>query len=121
MAIRAWASRLSTGLAVGVAIALLLAGLALALVNERQTRAQKLREVTVQAEILAGSVAGALAFDDPLTAQEYVGALRANRDVEAVGVYDARGRVAAGFSKDAGELPAQVPAIGPPRFEGDDL
>ena len=90
-----------------VAAALVLAGLAMAVLNERQVRAQQLRGVTVQAEILAGSVAAALAFDDRATLQEYVGALRANREVAAVGVYDAEGRLTAGYANPgAGKLPA---------------
>jgi PAS domain S-box-containing protein len=89
----------------------------MAIVNEQQVKTQKLREVAVQAEILAGSVAGALAFDDHAAAQEYVGALRANRDVEAVGVYDAKGQFTAGFSHPGSPLPA-TNALGPPTFEG---
>jgi len=105
------------GLALAVAAALVLTGLAMAVFNERQMRAQQLREVTVQAEILAGSVAAALAFDDRSTAQEYVGALRANREVEAVGVYDAAGRLAAGYANPgAGPLPA-TNQVRPPSFD----
>jgi two-component sensor histidine kinase len=107
-------------LAVVAAMALLLAGLAMAVFNEQQVRLQKLREVTVEAEILAGSVTGALAFDDMATAKEYVEAMRANSEVESVGVYDLRGRLAVGFAKEAGELPA-ASSVGPPRFAGDDL
>jgi len=102
---------------VAMAAALLLAGLGLAFVNEGQAKAQKLREVAVQAEILAGSVSGALAFDDQQAAQEYVGALRANRDVEAVGVYDAAGKLAAGYSRPNSPLP-QVNTVRPPVFDG---
>ena len=112
-----WTRAWTRGVALAVAAALLLAGLAMAVVNERQVRAQQLREVTVQAEILAGSVAAALAFDDPTTAQEYVGALRANREVEAVGVYDAAGRLTSGYaSPGAGKLPA-TSRVRPPAFD----
>jgi PAS domain S-box-containing protein len=112
--------KLSPVLAVGAAIALLVAGLSMALINEQQVRAQKLREVTVQAEILAGSVAGALAFDDAATAREYVAAMRANREVESVGVYGVGGDMVAGFAKEKGELPAGR-NLGRSRFEGQDL
>jgi len=115
---RSWTlRRLTPALTVVVATALLLAGLAMAIFNEQQVRAQKLREVSVQAEILAGSVAGALAFDDHNAAREYAGALRANHDVEAVGVYDATGRLAAGYALPGSQLP-QTNKVGPPVFDG---
>lgn len=104
-------------LAVAVAVAVLLAGMSMAIVNEHQVKAQKLREVGVQAEILAGSVAAALAFDDRATAREYVGALRANRDVEAVGVYDTAGRLAAGYARIGSRLP-ETNDVQPPTFDG---
>ncbi|HEX7885357.1 MAG TPA: HWE histidine kinase domain-containing protein [Phenylobacterium sp.] len=109
--------KLAPTIAAVVAVALLLAGLGLAIANEHQVRAQKLREATVQAEILAGSVAGALAFDDHATAGEYVGALRANRDVEAVGVYDTRGQLAAGYA-EPGSRPPATNRVSRPAFEG---
>src|SRR5204863_6073678 len=64
--LRPWA--VSPRLAVGLAVGLLLASLSIAAYTERLANAQKLREVGVQAEILAGSVAGALAFDDAAVA-----------------------------------------------------
>lgn len=109
-------ARLTPPLAAAVAVGLLLAGLAMAIANENQVRTQKLQEARVQAEILAGSVAGALAFDDHNTAAEYVRALRANREVEAVGVYDAQGRLAAGYAKPGSEPPTFSRA--PPAFHG---
>ena len=115
---KTWTPRsLTPGITVAVAAALLLAGLSMAILNERQVKAQKLREVGVQAEILSGSVAGALAFDDHATAAEYVGALRASRDVEAVGVYDAKGRLAAGYARPGSQLPP-VNKVQPPAFDG---
>jgi len=109
--------RLGPTMTVIVALALLLAGLSMAILNERQVKVQKLREVGVQAEILSGSVAGALAFDDRAAAAEYVGALRANRDVEAVGVYDAQGKLAAGYARPGSRLP-QTNRVEPAAFDG---
>ncbi len=94
------------GLMIAVAVGLLLAGLSMGLYNEHVASAQKLRAVTVQAEILSGSVAAALSFDDRAALREYVAALQANRDVEAVGVYDAGGRLVAGYSRSGSALPA---------------
>lgn len=113
---RRWIRSWTRVLALTMAAALVLTGLAMAVFNERQVRTQQLREVTVQAEILAGSVAAALAFDDRATAQEYVGALRANHEMEAVGVYDAAGRLAAGYAgPGAGGLPS-TNQVRPPSF-----
>ena len=108
---RSWASwKLSPAVAIAIAAGLLLAGLSIAAYNEHLAAAQRLREVTVQADILSGSVAGALAFDDRGAAKEYVGALRANRDVQAAGVYDMQGRLVAGYAKPGASLPANVQA-----------
>jgi signal transduction histidine kinase len=109
--------RLTPRLALGLAIALVLAGLALAVYTERQGREQKVREVAVQADILAGSVAAALAFDDRKTAQEYVDALRVNREVEAAGVYDLQGQLVAGYARNGVKLPDNI-AGRPIRVEG---
>src|SRR5690349_1882995 len=107
--------RVTAGITAAVTIALMIAGVSMAIFNEHQVRSQKVRETVVQAEILASSVAGALAFDDQNTAQEYVTAMHANREAEAVGVYDGQGRLVAGFSKEKSELPsASKPA--PPFF-----
>ena len=88
-----------------IAVGLLLAGFSMAIYNEHLAAEQRLREVTVQAGILSGSVTAALDFDDRAAAREYVDALHANADIEAVGVYDAAGRLVAGFSKPGAELP----------------
>ena len=58
--------------AIGVAVGLLVVGLSMAVYNENLSKAEKLRDVTVQADILSGSVSAALAFDDTQLAREYV-------------------------------------------------
>ena len=103
-----------------IALALIVSGLTLAAFNEQQVRAQKQREVSVTAQILAASVAGALAFDDEATLREYVDAQRANSDIEAVGVYDAKGRLTASYARQGVKIPARNRLDGP-RFEGGDL
>ena len=116
-----WMSwRLKPVAGVAIAAGLLLAGLSMALYNEHLAAQQRLREVTVQAGILAGSVAAALDFDDRAAAHEYVDALHANPDVEAAGAYDAAGRLVAGFAKPGAELPANARA-GPAASAGRDL
>ena len=113
--------RLTAGVTAAVTIALMIAGVSMAIFNEHQVRSQKVRETVVQAEILASSVAGALAFDDRNTAQEYVTAMHANREAEAVGVYDGEGRLVAGFSKERVTLPSASRELTPPYFAGEDL
>ncbi|MDP3853060.1 sensor histidine kinase [Phenylobacterium sp.] len=118
---RAWKQwKPGPGIVIALAISLVLAGLSMAVYNEHLAGGQKLRAVTVQAEILSGSVAAALAFDDRAAAGEHVAALGANRDVEAVGVYDLQGRLVAGYSRAGSALPA-TNRVGPPSFEGDRL
>jgi len=96
------------GLAVAGALALVAAGLMMGLYNERAFRAQKAREVAVQAQILAASVTAALAFDDRKVAQEYVEALSANPEVEAAGVYDTQGRRLASYARPGAPPPPAV-------------
>ena len=107
-------------ISIAVALSLVLVGLGMAVYNEQMSNAQKLRDVSVQAHILAGAVAAPLAFDDRDTTREYVNALQANPDVEAAGVYQLGGRLEAGFVRSGGALPA-VSQFAPPRFEGDHL
>jgi signal transduction histidine kinase/ActR/RegA family two-component response regulator len=97
---------LSSTLAVGVAATLLVLSLGLGIYNARAGRAEGARQAQVQADILAASVAGALAFEDRTATQEYVNALRVNPAVEAAGAYDGQGRLAAGFQRAGPPLPA---------------
>jgi signal transduction histidine kinase len=106
------------GLALVGALALVAVGLMMGLYNEQTYRAQKTREVAVQAQILAASVTAALAFDDRKVAQEYVEALSANPEVEAVGVYDTQGSLLAGYAR-TGAAPAPRTVAKTPRL-GDD-
>lgn len=118
--LRGWKRRnLPPWMAVAMAVGLILAGLGMAAYNEKLGGAQKQHAVTVQAQILSGSIAAALAFDDRATVREYIGALKANPDIEAVGVYDAQGAMVAGYASGA-RLPA-VNAVGPAIGDDDHL
>ncbi len=75
----------------------------LAVYAESQHQSQIVQAARVQARILADSVSAALAFNDSEAIQEYTSALRANPDIEAVGVYDDKGRLVAQF----GAAPAE--------------
>lgn len=118
--LRGWRGRrLPPWMTVVAAVGLILAGLSLALYNERQGAAQKQRAVMVQAQILSGSIAAALAFDDRLTVREYIDALQANPDIETVGVYDSQGSLVAGYA-GGGYLPP-TSAVRAPLSDGDHL
>ncbi len=100
-------------LTVVVAVGLILAGLGMAAYNEEQGKAQRLRNVSVQAAILAGSVEAPLSFNDYDAAHGYVAALHANPSVEAAGVYDAGGWLVAGYSRPGSSPPLRSRAAAP--------
>jgi signal transduction histidine kinase len=81
-----------------VAVLLLCGGL-LAGSNEHAAKLDKTRATTIQADILAGSVSAALAFDDRSAAKAYVDALQADPQMLAAAVYDSRNTLFAGFHR----------------------
>jgi signal transduction histidine kinase len=95
--------------AMAIAIALLVAGTLISLLNERLYIAQKEHELDVQAHILAASVTAALAFDDQRTAQEYVNAMYANPEIEIASIYDKQGRLIASFDRTMEPSPPLLP------------
>jgi signal transduction histidine kinase/CheY-like chemotaxis protein len=105
------------GGAIVVAAALLIASLLLALHNEDVARRQHIQQLTVQADILAGSVAAALAFDDRIAAQEYIDALHANPEIDAAGAYGLDGQLVAGFAVPDHQLP-RINRLQPPHMAG---
>jgi two-component sensor histidine kinase len=104
--------RFTPAIALSAAVVLLLAGVVMAVFYERNYKEQKIREVSVQAEILASTVAAALTFNDAEAAQEYVSALRANQDVRAAAVYDESNRLFAGYARPGErEPPAELDSL----------
>ena len=99
-----------------LAVGLILAALGIAAYNETSSNAQRLRNANVQAAILAGSVEAALAFDDVEAAQGYLGALHANPNIDAAGVYGANGILLAGYSRP-GSFPPPTNRVGPPAIQ----
>ncbi len=87
---------------------LLIAGILLGLVSERNYRAQKVSELGVQAQILGTTVMAALIFDDAAAAQDSVDALRANPEIEVAVVYDENGALFAGFALDDFSMPSSL-------------
>jgi signal transduction histidine kinase len=104
--------RLMPTVAVTAAVTLVLAGLVMAYYNERSYEQQKIKEVGVQAEILASSVSAALAFSDRNAAQEYLSALAADPELLAAAVYASDGALFASYSRDRAQpLQAAPPQI----------
>jgi signal transduction histidine kinase/CheY-like chemotaxis protein len=91
---------------IAIVALLLLAGIGIIIQNEAAYRDLQEQEVRVQAEILAESVEAALDFNDPQAAQDAVEAIRVNRQVRSVGVYDAAGALIAGYGRDGDAPPA---------------
>ena len=86
---------------------LLLTGIAVIFQNEAAYRDLQQQEARVQAEILAASVTAALDFGDAQAAQEAVEAIRVNRQVRTIGIYDSSGRLVAGYGRDGAEPPPE--------------
>jgi signal transduction histidine kinase/ActR/RegA family two-component response regulator len=84
---------------------LLLAGIGIILQSEAAYRDVQAQDVQVQADVLAVSVAAALDFADREAAQQAVDAIRVNRQVRAIGVYDQEGALIAGYGRDAAGPP----------------
>ncbi|HYC97064.1 ATP-binding protein [Brevundimonas sp.] len=103
-------------------LVLLIAGVAIAVLNERALRVQTAREAGAQADLLASAVSGALAFDDREAAQDYVEAVQINPSVLAAAVYDEDHRLVASFVRD-GEAasPTVAPGDRATVFENDRL
>ena len=102
--------RLMPVVAVTAAVALVLAGLLMAYYNERSYQEQKVKDVGIRAEILASSVAAALAFDDRDAAQEYLSALAADPELLIAAVYAQDGSLFASYARSRRQPPASAPA-----------
>ncbi|HYD24138.1 MAG TPA: ATP-binding protein [Croceibacterium sp.] len=91
-----------------LALLLLTSSLVLGWQRERAAIGEEARGAGSQAELLAGSLAGALAFDDLVTTREQLDALKLDPDIQAAGVYGADGTFVAGFAKRGDPLPRTV-------------
>jgi signal transduction histidine kinase/CheY-like chemotaxis protein len=107
--------------ALGAAVALLVAGLILAIANEHAYQTQKIDEVTVEGRLLSVLVTGALDFNDRAAAREYLDALKANPEAQAGAVYDVHGALFASYLRHrAPPLPETPPPPGA-YFDGNRL
>jgi len=89
---------------------LLLVGTVAMVYQFRAGSAERLRQVTAQANTLAASVTAAVAFDDRTAAREYVHALMLDPRLDAVAVYDEPGHLLAGDQRSGSA--AIVPSFG---------
>jgi signal transduction histidine kinase len=110
--------RFNRPFALGAALLLLLAGIGIGIASESAYRAQKLREIGIQAAIVAESVTAPLMFDDDAGALDLANALAANPQVDAVAIYTTSGALLASYSRDTqAPLPSTI-ATAAPRFSG---
>jgi len=97
--------------AIMASVALLLLVGTFAMVYQfRAASAERLRQLTAQANTLAASVTAAVSFDDRIAAREYVRALMLDPRLDAVAVYDDSGRLIAGDERMGS--PAIAPVSG---------
>jgi signal transduction histidine kinase/ActR/RegA family two-component response regulator len=108
-------------LVLGLAIALIGSGIAMAVYNEHENQAQRVRAVRVQADILAASVTAALTFDGQANAQEYVNALGSNPEIETVRVYDAQNHIFAAYNRAAHAVGGHIVVVRPVTENGQHL
>jgi signal transduction histidine kinase len=87
---------------------LLLAGIGIILQSEAAYREFQAQEARVQSEILAASVIAPLDFDDRAAAQGAVDAMRVNRQIRMIGVYDESGALMAAYGRDNSRPPARL-------------
>jgi signal transduction histidine kinase/ActR/RegA family two-component response regulator len=111
--------KLFPGIALAVAVGILIAGVVMAVYSERSYKEQQIKDVSVHAQILASTVTAALVFDDQAATEEYVNALRANPEILSAAVYNSRGALVASYSR-AEPVPERV-KIQPPYFVKDRL
>jgi signal transduction histidine kinase len=111
--------RTTPAVALAIALALILGGVAVAIVGEHNYRQQKADELRVQTNILAATVTAAVAFGDHEAAQEYVDALQANPEIRAAVIYGPDGSPFVAYLRP-GATPApahlaigQAPGSGP--------
>ncbi|WP_235537521.1 ATP-binding protein [Sphingomonas sp. Root1294] len=103
-----------------IAVALMTAALGLAIQNDRYGKAERLRQASVQAQILASSLAAPLAFDDDEATREYLNAFRNDPTIQAAAAYDTNGHLVAGFAQPGTTLPT-VGRLSAPSLQGRDL
>ncbi len=104
------------------AAALLLSGLGITISDSLLYRASLQRDMNVLAQIIADNTTAALAFDDPRSAAETLGALHARTHLLAACVYRQDGTVLAGYERADSSIKCPPPAAqNESRFDNDGL
>jgi diguanylate cyclase (GGDEF)-like protein/PAS domain S-box-containing protein len=101
-------------------VALLLACAAFLVYDRAAQRETMQQELNVLAQVVADRSTASLAFEDPITAEESLGALRARRSIVSAYIYDKDGKLFARYARtdaDAGAVPP-APLGAEARFEG---
>jgi signal transduction histidine kinase len=108
-------TRILPAIALLTAGILMMAGAVTVYFQDNAYRKERSEELRVQGEVLASGVMAALVFNDDRAAQEYADAMRANPEIEAVGIYPLKGSAVAGFVRAGAPLPDHV-ALFPPTY-----
>jgi signal transduction histidine kinase len=98
------------------AVFLVLAGIALAINQERLSEREQARQITSQANVFAASVAAAVYFGDRTAEREYIEAMRGNQDIEGAAIYDTRGRRIAYYRRGEADVLGEHLSDVPPGF-----
>lgn len=98
---------------VAIVALLVLAGIGALLQNEAGYRDRHVEEARIEAEVLAAGVAGALDAGDAAASGRAVDAIRVNRRLRSVAVYDRAGDLVAGFRRDGAGPPRRLVAHAP--------
>jgi signal transduction histidine kinase/CheY-like chemotaxis protein len=93
---------------------LLLLGVLVVTLADRDYRQQQTQRAEIRARILAGSAAAAVDFRDLEAAREAVTPFGADPQARAVGVYDEQSQLLTGFSRKGVDLPRRFSAAEPP-------
>lgn len=103
--------------------ALLMSAAGLLLYELRSYHSAWTDDLRTQADLVAGSVGSALAFDDPKAAIESLAALKLRQQIQSAAVYGNDGRLFASFTHPGAQAAAPPHRPGPdgPHFEGQEL
>ena len=80
-------------------VALLLAGIGLAIYEQASLRRDMGRDFSILADIFDDNVASGLAFNDPASIEQTLKTLGAHRRIVAAGVYDRQGKLVAQYRR----------------------
>ena len=105
-------SKLNLALATTTLVALVLAALALLVVNLQREMGNMREDLVTQADVIALASAPALAFADAAVAGENLAVLRARSGITAAALYDESGRLFASYRREGGEhIPSQPDSV----------